>query len=292
MNIYVVLIIAARILASPMVNVLQKKLTIRGLSPEFIVMSSYLFFVLLSIPIFAITQPFDLPGEFWFYIVLLGVFDIFGNMYLVKSLKTVDLSIFGPLNSYKPVVALVFSAVLLNEIPSVLGICGVLVIIAGSYVLGLSPKSKADGIRNTYWNKGVLYRFLAILLTSVAAVFSKKAILLTSPLTTLIYWAAIGWPISIFILRKINPNWKDELSMAKGHLPELALLFLSFLALQLCTLLTFEKVFVGYSLALFQLSALISVFFGAHFFKEGSIKFRIVGAGIMTLGTILIVIYG
>jgi len=70
------------------------------------------------------------------------------------------------------------------------------------------------------------------------------------------------------------------------------LLFLSFFILQLFTLLTFERIFVGYSLALFQLSSLISVFFGFHFFKERNIKYRLIGSLIMVLGTALIVFFG
>jgi drug/metabolite transporter (DMT)-like permease len=281
-----------RVLASPLVNVLQKKLTNKDVSPELIVSFSYLFFVLLSIPAIIYLMPLELTAEFWVYILLLGVFDIFGNMFLVKSLKTIDLSVFGPLNSYKAVFAIVFSAILLNEIPTFAGCIGVMVIIAGSYFLNRNGDGKKNSIGKFIMNKGIVFRFLAILLTSIAAVFSKKAILLSSPLITLIFWSLIGWPISILLVAKTKSHWKRDAGHIMDHKLLFGLLFLFFFILQLFTLLTFERIFVGYSLALFQLSSLVSVLFGFHFFQEKNIKHRLIGSVIMVLGTVLIALFG
>lgn len=286
------LIIVGRVLASPLVNVFQKKLTNNKLSPEFIVMMSYLFFVLLSIPILIIKQPFYFPTEFWIYIALLGVFDIFGNMFLVKSLKTIDLSVFGPLNSFKPVFALVFSAFLLNESPSLAGAAGVLIIVAGSYFLGYTPKKLGVAKSKIRISRGLVFRMLAILLTSIAAVFSKKTILLSSPLITFVYWSIIGLPISVFIFMRSRPVSGGEFNLALAHKWKFLALFGVFLLLQVFTLLTFQMIFVGYSLALFQLSGLVSVFFGVHFFKEKNVKYRLIGAIIMCGGATLIALFG
>jgi drug/metabolite transporter (DMT)-like permease len=287
-----IFIIAGRVIASPLVNVFQKKLTNKDVSPELIVSVSYLFFVLLSIPVFIYLKPFDLPGEFWLYISLLGVFDIFGNMFLVKSLRTIDLSVFGPLNSYKPIFAIVFSVLLLGEIPTFWGSLGVLIIVAGSYFLNYKESANSFSIKNFFKNRGLVFRFLAIALTAIAAVFSKKAILLSSPLIVLMYWSVIGWPISVLMVMKLKVKWRNELDQIKKHKMHFGLLVVSFLALQFFTLLAFEKIFVGYSLALFQLSALISVLFGALFFKEKNIKYRLIGAFVMVIGAIFIALLG
>lgn len=287
-----IFIIAGRVIASPLVNVFQKKLINKDLSPELIVSVSYLFFVLLSIPVFIYLKPFDLPVEFWIYISLLGVFDIFGNMFLVKSLKTIDLSVFGPLNSYKPIFAIIFSVFLLGEIPTFGGVSGVVVIIAGSYFLNYYQGGEKYSIVKIITDKGLIFRFLAIALTSIAAVFSKKAILLSSPMITLIYWSVIGWPISVLLVMRLNLNWKSEINQIKNYKWKFVLLFISFFTLQLLTLLTFEKIFVGYSLALFQLSSLISVFFGFLFFKERNLKYRLIGSIVMVFGAILIALQG
>jgi drug/metabolite transporter (DMT)-like permease len=286
------MIIAGRVLASPLVNVFQKKLTNRQVSPDIVVALSYGFFVLFAIPGLFILQPFDYGGEFWIYIIVLGVVDGFGNYFLVKSLRTTDLSVFGPLNAFKPVFALAFSAILLNEIPSVTGIIGVGIIIAGSYVLSFRRGIGFSGFKSLFVDRGIYFRFLAIALTAIAAVLSKKTILLSSPLVTFIYWSIIGLPLTITLLLLNKVNWKQELQQIAGYKLNLVLLLLCFMALQIFTLLTFQKVFVGYSLALFQLSAVLSVLFGAHFFNERDFAVRLTGSVIMIIGTLLIIYYG
>ncbi len=63
-------------------------------------------------------------------------------------------------------------------------------------------------------------------------------------------------------------------------------------AMQSTTLFTFGKLQVGYSLALFQLSTLISVFLGYRYFREGHFRKRLVGSAIMVGGAVLIVVQG
>ena len=62
--------------------------------------------------------------------------------------------------------------------------------------------------------------------------------------------------------------------------------------MQLATLLAFGTLQVGYALALFQLSSLVSVGFGAHYFAEQNIRRRLVGSAVMVVGAALIVTFG
>jgi drug/metabolite transporter (DMT)-like permease len=62
--------------------------------------------------------------------------------------------------------------------------------------------------------------------------------------------------------------------------------------MQLATVFTFRALQVGYSLALFQLSAIVSVFLGRHYFAETNIRERLIGSVIMVAGAALIVIFG
>ncbi len=47
---------------------------------------------------------------------------------------------------------------------------------------------------------------------------------------------------------------------------------------------------VGIALALFQISILVNVFFGHHFFKELGLVKKLIGASIMVAGSILIIL--
>ena len=59
--------------------------------------------------------------------------------------------------------------------------------------------------------------------------------------------------------------------------------------MQFTTLLAFGKLQVGYSLALFQLSSLISVLLGYRYFDERDIRRRLAASAIMVAGAVLIV---
>ena len=61
--------------------------------------------------------------------------------------------------------------------------------------------------------------------------------------------------------------------------------------MQLSTNFAFEGIQVSYALALFQISALVSVFFGVHFFQETQLWKKLAGASIMVVGAVLIILF-
>ena len=84
----------------------------------------------------------------------------------------------------------------------------------------------------------------------------------------------------------------NDIVLLRLHWPTYMRLAVTTGIMQLTSLLTFGKLEVGYSLALFQLSTLISVFLGHRYFREGQIGKRLLGSLIMTAGAVLIVTLG
>ena len=82
------------------------------------------------------------------------------------------MSVLGPINSYKSIVGLVFGVILLGEIPSITGLAGVLLIIAGSWFIfdtvdeGFSFK--------LFLRKDIILRFCALFFTGCEAAVLKK----------------------------------------------------------------------------------------------------------------------
>ncbi len=285
-----ILFLLIRVFASPVVNVFQKKLTNRGYNPLFIALTVYVFFSLLALIYLSISGFGGYGTDFWRYMIFLALTDAIGNIFLIKSIKSIDLSVFGPMNAYKPVIALILAVFLVHEIPSIAGITGVVIIISGSYFLNLQD----HGVKGSFWkflnSEGIQYRLLSVLFTSIAAVIAKKVILMSSPMITLSYWSLIGTPlVLLFYLSRNKKNYPVVKPIAFKHFS--GLLF-SFLALQIFSLYTFKFVFVGYSLALFQLSSVISVFFGSRVFKENNIGYRYLASLIMVIGAAVIIVFG
>ena len=82
---------------------------------------------------------------------------------------------------------------------------------------------------------------------------------------------------------------KAEVAQLNQHRGLLVLLAITTGLMQAATLFTFNIMQVGYSLALFQTSTLLSVLFGYRFFQEKNTARRLLGASIMIAGAALII---
>ncbi len=276
-----VFILALRVLLSPLTNVYQKRLTEQGAHSLFIVALTYLVIAILFLPFLASSTA--LSPTFWVTILEASVIDALGNVFLVKSLETTELSVFGPINSFKPGVALVIGYFLLKEIPTTNALIGVCIIIAGSILL----TRRKTGISVN--NKGLFYRITGIVCSSFGAVLIKKAITYSNPQVAILYWAMMAIPffaliIILFYKSSINRN----MQLLKENQKTYLWLFITYSMMQYVTALSFKITFVGYSLAVFQLSSIVSIFLGYRYFNEKGIFLKLFSALIMIAGTLLI----
>lgn len=203
--------IILRVLSNPLGNVFQKQLTNRYNYPLLI---NFLTFLLLSvfciIPAIQVRR-LELPFEFWKYCILAGIVGATGNGFLVKALQCGDLSVLGPINSYKSVVGIIVGIFLLGEIPNLWGIAEV----------HLVKEFKRIKIRDLF-----SYFYLVL---------------------------CIG-------------------------------------TMQYTTNYVFDHMEVGYALALFQLSTIVSIFLGYRIFKEENITKKLIGSVIMVAGSVMIIL--
>jgi drug/metabolite transporter (DMT)-like permease len=289
------LFVLVRIFANPLSNVFQKKLTNQVANPLFIIFSTHLLLSLASLPFLFYVQPLDLSVQFWGYMLVCAILAIAGNTCIVAAIKSADLSVLGPINAYKSVVSLLLGIFLLGEFPTWLGVAGILLIVAGSYfIIDKTPDpSQADGFVRFFKNPGIRLRFAALILSATEAIFLKKAIVLSSPLVTFIFWCFLGVPLAFTaLLSLVKADSRREMAGSRQSLHFYLLLALSTGLMQLSTLYTFNVLQVGYSLALFQTSTLLTVLFGYSFFQERNILRRLTGALITVAGAILIITFG
>jgi len=289
------LFVAARIIANPVSNVFQKQLAHRSANPVFIIGATHALLTLATLPLLFGPVKLALGAEFWSNMALCALLAVAGNVLLVQALKSTDLSVLGPLNAYKAVISLVLGVFLIGETPTAMGLAGVLLILAGSYlVVDREPdQPHHNAFVQFFRQRGIQLRFAALGLSATEAVFLKKALLLASPLTTFVWWSILGLPIAATaILLLLRKEAGKEIILLQHHWRSYLWLAITTGLMQLTTLLTFGQLQVGYSLALFQLSTLISVFLGYRYFQEGNIGQRLLGALVMVAGAALIVVLG
>ena len=203
--------IILRVLSNPLGNVFQKQLTNRYNHPLLINFLTFLLLCVFCIIPAIQVRWLELPFEFWKYCILAGIVGATGNGFLVKALQCGDLSVLGPINSYKSVVGIIVGIFLLGEIPNLWGIAEV----------HLVKEFKRIKIRDLF-----SYFYLVL---------------------------CIG-------------------------------------TMQYTTNYVFDHMEVGYALALFQLSTIVSIFLGYRIFKEENITKKLIGSVIMVAGSVMIIL--
>jgi len=265
--------IIVRIFSNSYLNVFQKLLTSKGEFSSVVNFYTYLGLVILG---FIFTPNPIFTPDCLIYISIMGLLGALGNFFIIKALSCGELSTLAPINSYKPIVALIFGFFLLNEIPNSRDILGMFLIILGTFFLTNSK---------IFFNKSTLFRFLALIFSGTEAIFIKKVILLTNISSAFLYWALAGLAFSIlFVLFSKHP-----LKINKTNFKyQIALIFLVAL-MQYSTNYVFAKMNVAYALALFQLSTIVSVFLGVNIFKEKGLMRKLFASFVMIFGAIIII---
>ncbi|WP_461041617.1 EamA family transporter [Spirosoma harenae] len=285
--------VCIRIVANPLANVFQKQLTQQAADPLFVTSATYGFLAVACLGFWPKLTFFGLSDEFWYYMMVTSVLAMFGNVFLVKALHLGDLSVLGPINAYKSVVGLIVSVFLLNEIPGWWGLAGVLLIIVGSYVVLGNGDSQKGLSLHVFQRPAVKLRLAALVFSAIDGAFLKKAILVSTPITAFFYWCLLGFVCTLlWILLSVRKKWRPQLALLASQKTIFIALCVVVALTQLASNVALAGMPVGYALALFQTSALLSVLFGYQFFREQHILRKLIGASIMVTGAILITVLG
>jgi drug/metabolite transporter (DMT)-like permease len=283
------LAILLRVLSNPFANVFQKKLTIKGLSPLFVNFLTYFILSLICLAFAFQVEWKHISADFWIYSVIMGLLGALGNLFLVKALQAGDLSVLGPINAYKAVISMIIGLFLLQEIPGIWGLMGVVLIIAGSYfVLNTTEEGFSWQL---FKRKEIQFRIWAMVLTATEAVVGKKVILLSSYVHSFFTWCWFGAVFSCILLLWSRENLNNSIQRIEIK----AMGFFSGLILcigitQFSTTYIFQQMPVGYALSLFQLSVLVNILLGYQIFQERDIRKKLLGAIIMIIGSVMIIL--
>lgn len=273
-----------RILSNPAANVVQKHLS-NKYSAVLINLYSYGFLSLFCLIFACQNNWFQYGRNYWGYVGMAGMLCILGSVCLIKALRYGELSVLGPINSYKCLIGLIIAYFMLGEIPDIYGILGVLLIIAGSWFIFDTVK---EGFSfKLLLRKDIILRFCALFFTGCEAVVLKKIILLSSVSECFILWSISGFVFSLLLMFLLRVKFQFVL---KKDIGRIFIIALSLGLMQYSTNFVFKYIDVGLSLALFQLSSIVTVFAGYFIFREGSLIKKLAGTLIMIAGSCFILI--
>lgn len=271
-----------RVAANSLSNVFQKKLAFEGENPINVNFINYLLLSLFSIPLLFFVDFTGINLTFLLYALAGGLTGAVCNCFMVMALEKGELSVLGPINSYKAVIGLIFGMLILHEMPNMYGILGIALIISGSYFILESPKA--------LMKKDIQYRIYALIFSAIEAVFIKKVIILSSITASFITSSFLG-AIFSFIIMNIFSSSKLQLPV-KRHSIMYILTALCFGLMTFTTAYVFKYMNVGCALSLFQLSIIINVILGYKLFNEKNLIKKLFGSLIILIGSATILIFG
>jgi drug/metabolite transporter (DMT)-like permease len=204
----------------------------------------------------------------------------------VKALSISPLSLTVPFLAFTPLFMLLTSWIILGEAPDARGIAGILLIVAGAYAINLDKirGGVLGPIKAIATEPGSRLMLIVAFIWSVSAAYDKVATVESSPAFYSSFFSlAYGLlyiPLLVIGLRK-RP-------LTPGTAPRLFLLGLVFAVMIMAQMTAITMTLASYVIAIKRAGMVVGVLMGYYVFKERNLRFRIVGAVLMSAGVLVI----
>lgn len=243
-----------------------------------------------------------------------GGINVVATPLVVYALRRSDMSLVAPLTSLTPLFMVPIAGLALGEWPSPLGVTGVLVIVAGAYLLNVSDRTAGPlaPILALARDPGARAMLAVAFLWSISATFDKVGTQASSPLL----WAAalhavVAVTLAPLAARNRLRRRRDSVpsttvptapaatpaatpTVRRRISPPVAVLlagaFTAVAAAAQMTALTMTL--AAYVIAVKRTSTLFGVLLGAALFAETRTRERLLGAAIMLAGFVLLTVGG
>lgn len=223
---------------------------------------------------------------FWICVAIALPLEIAAFLIYMKALKVAPLSLSIPFLAFTPVFVILTGRIVLGEKISLWGCAGILLIVAGSYILNLSKLAAgwARPFKAALEEPGSRYMILVSFIFSITSTIGKLAVVNSEPvffgmmysmLLTIVM--ALMWPFSN------AGSWSFLARPAAG-----AILGLVVALTVICHMVAISRIEAAYMISIKRTSLLFSVLYGAFWFREERIRERIAGAALMLAGIFLI----
>jgi len=296
------LLVTTRAVSGVAANALQKRLLHDGLPVRRLWLATHAWMFLPAAAL-ALSQPVPQSPAFWRDAAVAGALDALGNLAMVAALRSTDLSVFGPLNALRPLLALAFGWVFLGEHPTPIGLAGVGITATGAaWLLGdKTPNAARPEPRRMASIVGL--RMAGLALSSAGAVFLKRAADSGGVGWTVGIWVAMGG-VLLAAVGPVGRALSGRASEGQGRLREsmpsapktprspghggIAFHAGLFLAMQWATVVVFRGTLLAYSFVFFQLGMVLQVVVGRVVFGEPAFGRRLAASLVMAAGAGLV----
>jgi len=237
----------------------------------------------------------ELTNEFWTTILLLLPLELSALILYMKALKSSPISLSIPFLAFTPVFIILTGWLILGEKITPAGLAGILLTVAGAYILNLNNSMGILGpFMAIFKETGSVLMLTVALLYSITSVLGKKAVLLSNPLFFACFYFIITGLAVLLMAFGANFLLKNSSSTFQALKPRL-----EWWGVGLCqTLMVLTHMWAisltqaAYMIAVKRTSLLFSVFYGKFLFGEERISERFAGTSLMVAGVAVIMIKG
>jgi len=223
---------------------------------------------------------------FWWAVIATSILNVIALVLFMKALKIGELSLTVPFLAFTPIFLIFTSELMLGELPSLIGVIGIISIVGGAYFLEMQ---KGTGILGPFKallkNRGAQLVLLVAFIYSITSNLDKIVIQNSSPITRII---VVQLLMALVLLFLISFRSNQKIVEIKSKCKPLLLIGLLTALILLCQMTALTMSIVPYIISLKRTSAFFSVILGFIAFKERNIKSKLLGASLMGLGVFLI----
>ena len=229
------------------------------------------------------------PGV-WLYCLLFAIAQIAGTQFLAMALHVAEISLVTALWKLSVILLVIWGVLALNETPSTLGVVGVLVSVAGMYLLNV------ERARVSFWaplialvrDPGQRYTLASAFFFAPSVVFIKKLALVSSPTFAVfsgyVFCSALITPFAIYRsgrhFKQIGKHWWSFVAL--GAFAAISTWFGT---------TAYTMTVSSYVEAVKQLELLMALVIGWLVFGEGAkVKLIWKGCVVMVIGLVLVVL--
>lgn len=263
-----------------------KKAMERGAGGARILFVRYLLSVVVLLPFLSAGIP-TLDRQFWLLHPVWLPLETVAIYLYIRAIRVSPLSLTLPFLALTPAFLVVTGWVFLGESLGACGVSGILLVVAGSYVINLSHAGRDvfGPFRAIAREPGTRLMVLVAFLYSLTSVLGKVLIQHSSPTYFAVHYALV---MSVVLapagLRKTGrprPGRRPTLVILSGVFYSVMILF-HMLALNVAN--------VAYMIALKRFAGVFGVIYGRLFFGEKGVAHRLAGSVIMVVGGVLILL--
>jgi drug/metabolite transporter (DMT)-like permease len=230
------------------------------------------------------------PRSMWFFVLISTILEAIYFGILTYAYNDNDFSLVYPVaRGAAPALVVIWSALFLNEIPSIGGLLGIFMIVCGLAIIGATSLLQNPTGKPHF--RGIGIALSVALVISIYTLVDGFAVKHGPPLP---YGLSLFMLMPVFTTPLIvrHYGWEHSLKTFKDQPARLILVGILAVVAYLSALFAYSIAPVNYSEAIREVSVVMGAFAGWYFLGEQMGKIRILGAVVIFAGIVMIAVFG